>query len=926
MDPLSISMGVAGVLPLIAQVITTAREYVNSVANAREMIRSLILELEVLKSAIEKLGDLLLTDKIAESDIQFDQASVLLSCSTAIEVKLQELFKRLARESNRKLGSLLWPFTEKEHQKTIGELKNFTTWIHFALSIDGCRLLSQTSDHVVAVLAGQLEQFKATQKLDSKTTELFSAVQKQNKALEDSASLDHRRRVLDWISTTKHDIRHAILQRSRTQNTGSWLLRSDSFMEWRAGRSQANILWCNGIQGSGKTVLACTAIDELKSRIEKPDTLLAYYYFDYQDHKSHAPLNVVSSLLRQLLEQLPELPAPVEELYEARIKSDGNQLLEYERLLQVICQTEGATYLVFDALDECGDLKYVLDLLKKLGQLENCRILVTSRPHVCRQLPPSFPCFELEIKAQDEDIKRYILEQCDAANIHQVADDYFIHQLVEKLTQSASGMFLLPVLQLRTVLNEPTIGEMQDKLDQLTEALSDAFAETMARIQRLPGSRSRLALSALMHLAHAQRLFQASELCDILALRPEKSFLDTKYRPRAKMILDCCQGLAVLDEETGQIRLAHYAIQEYLVSNSEQLFPKFAVRLAFDCLDYLLLDDFKEGPLEADVEIEKRLASYPFLAYTSLFWGSYVKPVETSPEVRDKLLTFYESSPATAVTIQVVHFEAGYHTGYYCPKECLSTTPLHHSAVKGLVHSTRILLDSYDINRGTAMGTTPLIKATSSGHPEVVKLLLEQGADPRRRNWYGNALLCAAEAGKCETIRQLVEWGMDPNEECEDGRTPLGAALDNDSAQAVELLVDLGADLGLREGGEVRKNRFLEACAHGCNKTVDMILRRGWVDLGSGDLTVLALRVARLPIIRHLINSGANVNAVDKDGRTALWHARNIKDFAVAQVLQEAGARLQAEETKPELNTQSLGLPRGSSLPSTVEIESSAST
>src|SRR5687767_264372 len=175
MDPLSISFGIVGVLPLIAQVITTARQYVIAVADAKERMNSLVLELEVLQSAIQKLGDLLLTDSVTGSDIKFDQTSVLLSCSAAIEVKLQELFRKLGKESSKKLGKLLWPFTEKEHQKTVGELRNFSTWIQFALSIDGCRLLSQTSDDVLAVLANQLEQFKATQQLQSRTEELFGA-------------------------------------------------------------------------------------------------------------------------------------------------------------------------------------------------------------------------------------------------------------------------------------------------------------------------------------------------------------------------------------------------------------------------------------------------------------------------------------------------------------------------------------------------------------------------------------------------------------------------------------------------------------------------------------------------------------------------------------------------------------------------------
>ncbi|KAJ3478881.1 hypothetical protein NLG97_g8460 [Lecanicillium saksenae] len=894
MDPLSISFGIAGVLPLIAKVITTAHQYATSVAGAQKMISALILELEVLQAAIAKLEHLLTSADLADADLKFDQTSVLLSCCAAIETKLQELLRKLLRDAaTGKMGRLLWPLTEKEHQKTLGELRSFSAWIQFALSVDGCRLLAQTSGDVAAVLAQQLKQFDALRRLDTRTEELVGAVQRQAQVLEDGAKLEARKRVLDWISTAKYNARHALLQRSRTKNTGSWLLDSKAFMEWRDGTAGSRVLWCNGIQGSGKTTLVCTAIDELLRSSVSPAKPLAYLYFDYQDHSSQGPLAVVTSILRQLLEQLPDLPTPVQEYYEGRDKLQGREIAEYERLLEEVARASETMFIVFDALDECDDIQYVLLLIEKLGQISNCRLMIASRPHVYERVPASRGYSTITVEAHDEDIRRYVLERSNEADIYQIADEKFVEQLVEKLTRSASGMFLLPVLQLRTVLNEPTIGEMEDKLEQLSDTLSDAFAETFARIQRQPGSRSRLAVSALMHLAHAKRLFKAVELSDILALKPESKLLNPKYRPTAKMILDCCQGLAMLDEQAGQIRLAHYAIKEYLVSNSELLFPQFEVKLAFDCLNYMMLDDFGAGPLYTKGAIKERLAAYPFLGYVAANWGRYLKPIEMNPEVWNKLLSFYTTLPATATATQVKYFLKGYHRGYYCVEECISTTPLHHAALNCLEHSIRGLLEYFDINRPTVMGTTPVIKAASNGHRDIVKLLLEKGADPRIRNWYGDALQCAAEAGKCETIRILVEWGMDPNGEDNCGRPPISCALDRDSPKAVELLVDLGANLRLDED-EQYGNAFLLACHLNRQKTVDMMLRRGWVHLQSArqDITMLALCTAPAPMVRHLVDAGADVNAVDGSGRTALWYAMEEGEIEIIEILQSKNATL----------------------------------
>ncbi|KAJ3498858.1 hypothetical protein NLG97_g794 [Lecanicillium saksenae] len=802
MDPLSVSFGIAGVLPLIAKVLTAAHRYMTSVAGAQKMISTLILELEVLQAAISKLENLLTSADLVDADVKFDQTSVLLSCAAAIEVKLQELLRKLVHDASRNMGHLLWPLTEKEHQKTMAELRNFSTWVQFALSVDGCRLLAQTSDNVVAVLEQQLKHFDALRSLDVRTEELVGAVQKQTQLLEDSTKLEARKQVLDW----------------------------------RDGTAGSRVLWCNGIQGSGKTTLVATA------------TPLAYLYFDYQDLTSQDPLAVLTSILRQLLEQLPELPMSVQEFYQGRDKRQGREITEYKRLLQEVAQVSKTIFILFDALDECDDIQYMLQLIEKLAQVGNCRLMVTSRPHVYERVPISRGYSTIRIEAHDEDIRRYVLEQFQNADIYQTADETFVEQLVAKLTRSASGMFLLPVLQLRTVLNEPTIGEMEDRLEQLSDTLSDAFAETFARIQRLPGSRSRLALSALMHLAHAKRLFRAAELSDILALKPDSKSMNPKYRPAAKMILDCCQGLAMLDEQTGQIRLAHYAIKEYLVSNSALLFPLFEVKLAFNCLNYMMLHDFRTGPLHTTGAIIQRLAAYPFLAYTS---------------------------------------------DYYCVEECISTTPLHHAAINCLAHSINSLLGYFNINRPTVIGTTPIIKAASNGHCEIVKLLLKKGTDPRIRNWYGDALQYAAEAGKCENIRLLVGWGMDPNGENNVGRPPLICALDRDSPKAVELLIDLGTNMRLDEEEDCG-NAFLWACHFNYKNTVDMMLRRGWVNLQSGSpyLVAQALCTAPPAMVRHLIDKGADFNAVDGHGRTALWYAMEAGKTEVINMLQSKNAAL----------------------------------
>lgn len=104
-------------------------------------------------------------------------------------------------------------------------------------------------------------------------------------------------------------------------------------------------------------------------------------------------------------------------------------------------QRSDVTYIVLDALDECENINYMLNLINDLGEAENCRLLITSRPYVYGVFSTSHTYPAIQIEAKYHDIKSYILEKCNNANIHHVADQEFVDRLVDKLTQSASSMY-----------------------------------------------------------------------------------------------------------------------------------------------------------------------------------------------------------------------------------------------------------------------------------------------------------------------------------------------------------------------------------------------------------------------------------------------------------------------------------------------------
>ena len=113
-------------------------------------------------------------------------------------------------------------------------------------------------------------------------------------------------------------------------------------------------------------------------------------------------------------------------------------------------------------------------------------------------------------------------------------------------------------------------------------------------------------------------------------------------------------------------------------------------------------------------------------------------------------------------------------------------------------------------------GATPFLRAAQSGDLVLLKLLLEHGADPKITTDYKvTPLMVASGIGwvqgvtyewspeqTLETVKMLLDLGADVNaQDTLDGRTALMGAAHKGRNDVVELLVQRGADLSLRDIG-----------------------------------------------------------------------------------------------------------------------------
>jgi ankyrin repeat protein len=191
------------------------------------------------------------------------------------------------------------------------------------------------------------------------------------------------------------------------------------------------------------------------------------------------------------------------------------------------------------------------------------------------------------------------------------------------------------------------------------------------------------------------------------------------------------------------------------------------------------------------------------------------------------------------------------------------------------------------------LGRTPLLIA--AGYPNtvpVLELLLDKGADLRARDRSGeNALRKAARFSDVSVVRFLHEQGMNVNEPSggSPALTVATAAQGRHYAPTIEYLLDQGAKFEAQTSiAPVRfDSKFIErwiTAGAGVNTVVSRFGRTPLIAAASSD-------EAGVDILQLLLDKGADPDAKDKDGESALDWAMHRQDSAKIALLRERGAK-----------------------------------
>ena len=390
--------------------------------------------------------------------------------------------------------------------------------------------------------------------------------------------------------------------------------------------------------------------------------------------------------------------------------------------------------------------------------------------------------------------------------------------------------FLLVSLNIDAVLEEVTISQRKQKLDQMIQGrgLLDAYSATLARIKAQKGSKARLGMEVLMWLSHAERPMNANELCHALGVEVCSTNLDPQNIPAIETLLGCSFGLVTLEASSYTVRLVHYTLQEYL-SNNTNLFYRPHSAIAQTCLTYLNFQFIRDLPPILGVSSP----TTPLLEYASCYWGTHARRgmTESVNALALGLLDGFDRHVSSKMLLSRGDDDLGpdmdrvlYRIG------STAFTGLHGAAYIGVTEIVASLLKmkKWDLGATDVGGNTAIMWAAKRGHGAIVKMLLEQeDAAPNTADRGGRTPLSwAAERGHESAVKILLEReDVAPDIADKYGRIPLTWAAEDGDEGVMKIFLER-EDVTPGVGDKNGQTPLLWAARFGNEGVVKMLLEQ----------------------------------------------------------------------------------------------------
>ncbi|KAM0463933.1 hypothetical protein ACHAO4_000658 [Trichoderma viride] len=640
---------------------------------------------------------------------------------------------------------------------------------------------------------------------------------------------------LTTISRNKH--LESLSTKVRQDNGAQQLLQHEQFKSWMT--STGTTLWCTGLPGIGKTINV------------------------YKDIETQTPVNVMASILQQLISDKQSFLSDLKILYAQHIKENTRPSVpDIVSLLQDVVLSYSKVFIIIDALDECTDADDVrFILLTELKKLQHrmC-LLVMSRP-IPDLEEPLEGATRVNVEASLIDIKNYLLQRLESTRSmqrHLTEEPSLRDKIVSIIVQKIKGMFLMARLYLDTLVKKTTRRKIKTALETLPEGLDSIYEELMNRVKlQNPHDHAELAMRVIGWIFYTSRPLTVTEMQNALAVEPGDTCLDDDGIPNRDLLVSVCAGIVMINDNSDTISFVHYTAQEYFQRSGQRLLDHANRDIAATCLTYLHFDSLScdATNVTSHDAFLTLLQNNPLLGYAAQHWGNHLRQI-SDEEINEQAIGLLNDRNKVHLIAWLKEYADNLVKGtYFRPRAQVSGLTLASSFGLTVVASSLISSGS-SLHERDSNGQTALHHAVENGHTDTAALLLDMGAKINSRDLDGSSPLHQASTNADEeTAKLLILKGTDVNAVDGYNATPLYRAAEAGDEVVTRLLLDANADL-------LVKNSYLQTALH---RAAD----RG-----------------HLAIVDLLLKHGANVKAKDHYGYTPFYRAADQGHEDVAKLLQ----------------------------------------
>ncbi|VUC26662.1 unnamed protein product [Clonostachys rosea] len=906
MDPLSTTASVIAVLQLTSKIV----QYLNSASGATKERKTLRDELRACERVLEQLKDRCDEE---DSDTEWrDTIKVLegpegpLGRLWAMLRKMEERLQRRGGPAEKVISAVKWPFVQKEIKEIFKAMEREKSLLQLALNGISGRLIREIkrtasqnreaiktlinslSDHSHQSYLQLSEIKKGVDQIQASQSSVQDNLVKFQRS-QDQKDLDtNRSTILEWLPKLEYSTQQRDIIDQRQPGTGQWIFETPEFKRWYEVQGQT--LFCPGIPGAGKTVLAASVIEHLMTQTSDDGEIgVAYLYFSYQRQEKHKLNNIFGCLLNQLSASRPAPPESLKSLYERHTKRNTQPcLVEILDTLYSVSAEYSGVFVVIDAVDEYqtsgGHQRQFIEKIIEYQKRCKINLLVTSRfiPEIARFFEGGM---SLEIRATESDIQTYLENQMWQLPSFVQKNPDLQRDIISGISSAVQGMFLLAHLHLQSLRGKKSPKAVRKALVKLptgSDAYDIAYGEAMERIECQSNDQKELAKEVLQWVTLAIRPLTTSEIQHAIAIEIGESRFDPDNITEIQDMLSVCAGLVTVDEGSDIIRLVHYTAQEYFNRTSEKWFHNAHERILEACITCLCYENIQYPPSEG-IYLDSG-GGRTFYIYAARCWGFHARHLETPHKA---VLHFLR---------QQIKVDISYLTIFLPAASLLSedrkvllgirrpVTGLHLAIFFKLTSTVKMLLDESD-------------SSSDSEHPFPI--------DPDARDWYlQTPLTSAAQAGLEDVVKLLLSNPkVNPNSKDRINQTPLLVAAKGGFTGIVKLLLSTeGIEPDVKDVDD--QTPLSWAAAGGEHEVVKLLVSTPGVNVESRDwsngtpLTVAAFanHVETMKILLAL--PSVDANSRDKNERTPLaWAASNGMRAAVELLLATPNIELSPKDT-----------------------------